>query len=264
MNPVKIENLSFSYGKTPVINNVSLEIQAGTLTSILGPNGSGKTTLLKLILGLFLPSAGKILICGRDLSEIPLKERARLMAYVPQRHQAMFAYKVRDVVAMGRLPFSGIFCRITDSDYDIAAEYMKQLNIDHLADRAYTEISGGEQQLALVARALVQKAEILILDEPVAGLDYGNQLLLLEQLRKLSRSGITCLKTTHYPEHALWTSDNAIFLRDGQVLASGKADEIINSEMLYRLYGAKIIVTETNTGAHLMRTCVPDFTSRGS
>lgn len=264
MNPILVENLSFAYGKKPVLKEVSLSITPGTLTSILGPNGSGKTTLLKLVLGLFDPSSGQIKICGRNLTEIPLNERARLMAYVPQRHQAMFAYSVLDVVAMGRLPFSGIFCRLSDKDYDIAAECVARLNISHLADRPYTEISGGEQQLALIARALVQKAEILLLDEPVAGLDYGNQLMLLEQLRNLAASGITCLKTTHYPEHALWTSDNAVFLRDGQVIASGRAEEIINSEMLFRLYGARIIVAETNTGTHKMRTCVPDFAKNGS
>jgi len=263
MQPIMVESLSFAYGKTTVLRDVTLDISPGTLTSILGPNGSGKTTLLKVILGLFKPSTGTIKICGRNLTEIPLNERARLMAYVPQRHQAMFAYSVLDVVAMGRMPFSGLFCRISDTDYDLAAECLKRLNIGPLADRPYTEISGGEQQLALIARALVQKAEILILDEPVAGLDYGNQLMLLEQLRNLAVSGITCLKTTHYPEHALWTSDNAIFLRDGRVIASGRAEEIINSEMLFKLYGARIIVAETNTGTHKMRTCVPDFGNSG-
>ncbi len=260
MFPVTVDNLSFAYNTgTSVLRNVSCTIEPGTLTSILGPNGSGKTTLLKLILGLQKPAQGRILICGRDLAELSLKERAQKMAYVPQRHNAVFSYKVIDVVALGRLPFSGLFCRISDHDYQLARGSLERLGVGHLAERPYTAISGGEQQLALVARALVQQAEILILDEPISGLDYGNQLLLLEQLRNLARSGITCIKTTHYPEHALWTSDNAIFLKEGQIIAAGKAEEIINSAMLKKLYNANIKVIETNTGAHKLRTCVPEF-----
>lgn len=260
MLPVEVENLCFAYNPaTPVLKNVSFTIAPGTLTSILGPNGSGKTTLLKLILGLQKRSSGRISIYGQDLDILSLKERALKMAYVPQRHNAVFSYKVIDVVAMGRLPYSGIFCRITDHDYQLANACLKRLGVDYLAERPYTAISGGEQQLALVARALVQQADILILDEPISGLDYGNQLLLLEQLRNLARSGITCIKTTHYPEHALWTSDNAIFLKDGQILAAGKAEDIINSAMLKQLYNASIKVIETNTGAHKLRTCVPEF-----
>lgn len=260
MLPIAVKDLSFAYANSsPVLTDVSFVIEPGTLTSILGPNGSGKTTLLKLILGLKKPAKGKIEILGQDLAELSLKERATKMAYVPQRHNAVFSYNVIDVVALGRLPFAGIFCRINDDDYQHALESLKKLGIEHLAQRPYTAISGGEQQLALIARALVQQAEILLLDEPISGLDYGNQLMLLEQLRNLARTGITCIKTTHYPEHALWTSDNAIFLQKGKVIAAGKAVDIINSATLKQLYNVNIKVIETNTGAHKLRTCVPEF-----
>lgn len=259
MIPLAVENLSFAYDAGLVLDKVSFAIQPGSITSILGPNGSGKTTLLKLLLGLQKPLSGDIKIFGKNLDTMTLTERAHKLAYVPQKHNAIFAYKVIDVIAMGRLPYSGIFCRVSDTDYQMAEQSMQKMGIEHLANRSYTGISGGEQQLVLVARALVQQAEILILDEPIAGLDYGNQLLLLEQLRNLARSGITCIKTTHYPEHALWTSDQAIFLKAGKVIASGKSEEIINSASLKMLYNANIKVIETNTGAHIMRTCVPEF-----
>ncbi|NCB37478.1 MAG: ABC transporter ATP-binding protein [Erysipelotrichia bacterium] len=261
MLPLEVENLNFAYETRNILENISFTIQPGTVTSILGPNGSGKTTLLKLLLGLHKPANGTIKIFGNNLNEITLVERARKMAYVPQRHNAIFSYKVRDVVAMGRLPYSGIFCHLNDADFEHAQLCMNKLGIEHLAERPYTEISGGEQQLALIARALTQEAKILVLDEPVAGLDYGNQLLLLKQLRNLARSGITCIKTTHYPEHALWTSDRAIFLKAGKIIAAGRSEEIINPEMLKILYNADIMVIETNTGAHKIRTCVPEFDS---
>lgn len=262
MQPLTVENLSFAYdtGKL-VLDNVSFSILPGSVTSILGPNGSGKTTLLKLLLGLQKPLTGSVKVFDRDLTSMSLTERARKLAYVPQKHSAVFSYRVADVVAMGRLPFAGIFCRVSDDDYQLAFQSMQKLGIEHLADRSYTGISGGEQQLVMVARALVQQADILILDEPVAGLDYGNQLMLLEHLRNLARSGITCIKTTHYPEHALWTSDQAVFLKAGKIVATGNSAEIINPEMLKTLYNVNVRVVETNTGAHTIRTCVPEFNS---
>ena len=260
MLPIEVENLCFAYHQQkPILQNVSFKVQPGSVTSILGPNGSGKTTLLKLLLGLLHPDSGSIRVFGVDLQPTPLAERAIRMAYVPQQHNAAFAFRSEDVVAMGRLPYSGLFCRISSSDRQLAHENMKKLGILHLAECPYTEISGGEQQLVLLARALTQGAEILVLDEPVAGLDYGNQLLLLKHLRNLAGSGITCLKTTHYPEHALWTSGNAIFLKNGRVIASGCSAEIITSELLLDVYGTGIKVLDADTGTHKIRTCVPDF-----
>ncbi|PKL41830.1 MAG: ABC transporter ATP-binding protein [Candidatus Riflebacteria bacterium HGW-Riflebacteria-1] len=259
MFPISVENLSFAWGSHKILEDVSFSIEPGTVTSILGPNGSGKTTLLKILLGFLKPLNGRVLLNDSDLATLDLKARAKKMAYVAQRHSAVFSYRVIDVVALGRIPYANIFCKITDADYGLAENCLNQLGIAQLASRPYTEISGGEQQLVLIARALVQQAEILVMDEPVSGLDYGNQLMLLKQLRKLAQSGITCIKTTHYPEHALWTSDRAIFLRDGRIIASGNSTEIINSETLKELYNADIMVLKSEAGSHIMRTCVPIF-----
>ncbi len=259
MFPISVENLGFAWGSHRVLDNLSFKIEPGTVTSILGPNGSGKTTLLKLMLGFLKPLNGKIKLGSDDIADLDLATRAKKMAYVPQRHSAVFSYKVLDVVALGRIPYANIFCRITDADYQLAANSLAQLGISTLAERPYTDISGGEQQLVLIARALVQQAEILIMDEPVSGLDYGNQLMLLKQLRKLSQSGITCIKTTHYPEHALWTSDRAIFIKSGKIIAAGNSVDVINSATLKELYNADINIVESEAGSHKMRTCVPVF-----
>jgi iron complex transport system ATP-binding protein len=258
MKPIEIKNLKFGYTKDRIIlDDVSLEFESNNITSVLGPNGSGKTTMLKLILGLMKPVAGDIFILGTNLKEIPLRERAKLLAYVPQKHNAVFDYKVIDVCAMGRAAYSGVFSSVSKKDLDIAMNSLEKMRISHLAEKPYTQISGGEQQMVLIARALTQQAKILILDEPVTGLDYGNQIRLLKTLRELAQEGITCIKTTHYPEHALWTSGQAVFMRNGKVLASGLTSEIVNSDNLRAIYDTEIIVLDRPINDSSVSTCVP-------
>ncbi len=260
MKPIEIINLKFGYTKNKLIlDGISLDFLPDTITSILGPNGSGKTTLLKLILGLMTPVSGNIFIFGTELKQIPLKERAKLMAYVPQKHNAVFDYKVIDVCAMGRAAYSGVFSSASKKDIEIAMQSLEKMKISHLAEKPYTQISGGEQQMVLIARALSQQAKILILDEPVTGLDYGNQIRLLKILRDLAKEGITCIKTTHYPEHALWTSGEAVFMRNGKVLASGSTSQIVNSENLKAIYDTDICVLSRPIDEKSVSTCVPLF-----
>jgi iron complex transport system ATP-binding protein len=259
MKPIVLENLSFSYGKDLILTDLSFSIEEGTVTTILGPNGSGKTTLLKLLLGILKPAKGKIRIFSRDAGEYTNKEKARILAYVPQKHIPAFSYQVIDVVAMGRHPYNDLFSHTSKHDLEISAASLERLKISHLAERPYTELSGGEQQLVLIARALTQEAKILVMDEPVSGLDYGNQLLLLEQLRSLARDGITCINTSHYPEHALWTADQVVFLKKGQLIAEGPAPEIVNAENLKNLYQANIKVIQTENSSGPIKTCIPDF-----
>lgn len=259
-NAITLNSLQFSYGKNEVISDVSYEFQQGGITTILGPNGSGKTTLLKLILGFLRPAQGTIEIFSHNLFELSLKRRAMLMAYVPQKHQAAFSYDCLDVVCMGRHPHGSFFSRYTDEDRQIATESLKRMGIAKLADRPYTDLSGGEQQMVLIARALTQKAKVLILDEPVAGLDYGNQLNLLSQLVKLSKEdGITCIMTTHCPEHALWISDESLLLKDGTLVASGNSQTVINSMNLQKIYQSELNVVEAPTPTGTIKTCIPRY-----
>lgn len=250
-------NISFSYGKKEVLKDVSLTLDRGEVVSVLGPNGCGKTTLLKILLGILRPARGEILFEGRPLDDMGPRRLARRIAYVPQGHSSAFPYSVMDVVIMGRMPYKTFFSRFTRHDRDIAEAKLEKLGIGHLKDKPYTQISGGERQLVLIARALAQGADTFIMDEPITGLDYGNQIRLLEQIVNLSEEGNTFIKSTHFPDHALWVSDRVVLLKDGAVEADGVASEKITSESLYELYNIPVRVMDAGNG---FSVCIPSST----
>ena len=254
MNLIEARGITFSYDSKPVLRDINLTVHKGEVVSLLGPNGSGKSTLLKVILGLLRPSSGCIRLKGTEIARIDAKAVARQIAYVPQTHKGTFSYKVIDVVLMGRLPHKPFFFSYNRKDRDIAFEKLERLSISHLAERPYTELSGGERQLTLIARAMAQGADIFVLDEPATGLDYGNQLRLLEQIIKLAREGYTFIKSTHSPEHAFWLGDRSVMIKDGAIIGDGKTEAIIDQESLYRLYNAKVSVVKVNGS---LRVCVP-------
>ena len=252
---LRVEGVSFGYTEKPVLREVSLCVLPGEIVTLLGPNGSGKSTLLKCMLGLLRPGKGAVYLDGKDVASIGPKALAREIAYVPQIHRNSFPYRVMDVVLMGRIPHKAFFFKYSPQDFTIAEGVMGKLSIGHLADRPYTEISGGERQLTLIGRALAQGARTFIMDEPSTGLDYGNQLRLLEQIVLLSREGYTFIKSTHAPEHALWIADRVIMLKDGAVLADGSPGEVINSGNLYELYRTKVRIVTVEGSS---RVCVPE------
>ncbi|BDV42193.1 iron(III) ABC transporter ATP-binding protein [Geotalea uraniireducens] len=237
MAPVSLEDVSFRYRRQPVIERLNLACGDGGVLALLGPNGSGKTTLLKLLLGILEPSSGRVRLDGRDLRRIPARERARRLAYVPQVHREAFGYRVFDVVLMGRMPHSGFLGRYGVTDRRLAGEALERLGIGHLAERPYTEVSGGERQLALIARALAQGARTLVLDEPTNGLDYGNQQRLLDRLARLRRDGYSCIFTTHHPDHARRVADRVVMLRRGEIVRDGAPGEIVTAAGVAALYG---------------------------
>jgi len=205
---------------------------------VLGPNGAGKTTLFRTLLGLLPPHSGKIELAGKPLEAYSRAELARLMTYVPQAHDSYFPFPVRDVVLMGRTAHVGLFAAPGRRDRELADEALRQLRVEHLAHRPFDEISGGEQQLALIARALATEAKLFIMDEPTANLDYGNQLLILDEIARLKTLGKTVLFCTHHPEQAARCADTVLMTRDGKVLALGPARGLItmdNVKTLYRL-----------------------------
>jgi iron complex transport system ATP-binding protein len=175
---IKMQHISFSYRRKELLKGVDLTVSEGSVLAMLGPNGSGKTTLLKLMIGLLKPAQGTVSLNGREIHAMPHRELARQVAYVPQVHKEAFAYRVFDVVLMGRMPHKSFFSRYGKADHKIAAESLEKLGIGHLTERPYTEISGGESQLTLIARAMAQGARVFIMDEPTNGLDYGNQVRL--------------------------------------------------------------------------------------
>jgi len=254
MELIRTENISYSYSDTPVLAQVSLSVQQGEIISLLGPNGSGKTTLIKLILGIYRPLCGTVFFEGRSMMDITARELARRIAYVPQSHRMVFAYKVMDVVLMGRMPHKSFFFRYSDQDREAALHSLERLSILHLKDKRYTDVSGGERQLILIARALAQGADTLVMDEPANSLDFGNQIRLLDEIQKLAREGYTFIKSTHFPDHALWIADRVILLQNGAIIADGPPDDIMNDDSIGRLYNTRISILCTEGG---IKTCFP-------
>lgn len=257
---LEAQGIHFGYGSRRVLNDVSLTLSDGQVVALLGPNGSGKSTLLKILLGFLRPQRGEVWLDGAPIRRIPPKALARNIAYVPQLHQAAFPYPVHEIVLMGRMPHQRFWSGYSRHDRQLAREALEKLSIGHLQDRAYTEISGGERQLALIARALAQGATTLIMDEPVSGLDYGNQIRLLERIHQLAGEGYSFLKSSHFPEHALLISDRVILLSGGVVLAEGLPGEVITQNYLRELYQVEV---EMVSVTDVFTACVPSFTRKG-
>jgi iron complex transport system ATP-binding protein len=249
-----VEGVCFSYGSHLVLQDVSIATVSGKVTALLGPNGSGKSTLLKIMLGLYRPTRGAARLDGRDLWRIPRREISRQIAYVPQVHREGFAYTVGDVVLMGRMPHTAFLSGYDAADHRAACDAIEALGIGHLAECPYTQVSGGERQLTLIARALAQGARTLLMDEPTGGLDYGNQIRLLEQIGALARQGFTFLFSTHHPDHALAVADEVVLLRDGKIVDRGPPASSITSETLSQLYSADVRVL---TVGRSVSVCVP-------
>lgn len=251
---MEVHGISFAYRQHGVLKDVSLSLQEGAVTALLGPNGSGKTTLLKLMLGLLKPSSGRILLQGEELQQIPQREVARRMAYVPQVHKEPFAYRVFDVALMGRMPHKSFFSPYSQQDRRVAAEALERIGIAHLAERPYTEISGGERQLTLIARAMAQGANMFVMDEPTNGLDYGNQLRLLERLQSLAAEGYTFVFSTHHPDHAMAVADRVLMMRNGTVAYDGLVADTVSSDSLMDLYNVDVRMVSVDEGVNV---CVP-------
>ena len=235
----EIRDLTFSYPGSgrKVLDRASLTLGDGEVLCVLGPNGAGKTTLLNCMAGLLKPDAGSIRLCGQDLSQMREREIARLIGYVPQIHTPAFDYRVLDFVLMGRTPRLGMFSRPKAEDEAICRRLLDSMGIGHLAEKSYRNISGGERQQVLIARAMVQEPRAVLFDEPTAHLDYGNQQRVLQRIRRMAGQGFSVVITTHNPDHALLLGDQAAIVgRDGSI-RQGKSEDLITEENLREIYG---------------------------
>ena len=234
----EVKNITYRYpsGDRKVLDRASLTLREGEILCILGPNGAGKTTLMNCMAGLLKTEEGEISLCGRNISRMKEKEIAKLVGYVPQIHTPAFDYRVLDFVLMGRAPKIGTFGRPGAEDERLCMEVLRSMNIDYLAEKSYMNISGGERQQVLIARAIVQEPKAILFDEPTAHLDYGNQQRVLKRVRKMAEEGFSVIITTHNPDHALLLGDKAaIVSKDGSIL-QGSCREIITEETLKRVY----------------------------
>lgn len=256
------QGLAYGYPGRRIGNEVTLELGAGEVLCLLGPNGSGKTTLFKTLLGLLPVQGGAVLLDGRDVRKLQRDEMARLLSYVPQAHGAFFPYTVREVVLMGRTVHLGLFAAPSARDHAAALDAIRRMGVAHLADATYTRISGGERQLVLIARALAQDARMVIMDEPTANLDFGNQVRVLERIRMLADEGIGVLLSTHDPDHAFLCADRVAMLRDGALLACGVPKEVMTAAQLQQLYGVAVVVTTVDLGQGTRQVCLPLETHR--
>jgi iron complex transport system ATP-binding protein len=247
MNPPLLEvvGLRFAYVHgQPVLHDAALQVYPGSVTAILGPNGVGKTTLLKLILGLLAPLAGEIRLSGRPLASYSRQQLAQLIAWVPQQETFGFPFSVLEYVLLGRAPYLHPFAQPSAHDRKLARGALQEVGIEALRGRVVTELSGGQKQLVTIARALAQAAKLLLLDEPTASLDLSNRGRVLALLYRLSRSGRAVIFTTHDPNSAAAVADQLILVSQGQVLAAGPTEELLDRELLSATYGVPVEVAE--------------------
>jgi iron complex transport system ATP-binding protein len=239
-------NLSIGYPDRLVGSGLNVRLAQGEVLALLGPNGGGKTTLLKTLLGLIPARGGEALVTEKPLAALSAQQRARLIGYVPQVHHGTFAFTVESVVLMGRTAHGSLFAAPTARDREVSHAALERFGIASLSQRAYTEISGGERQLVLLARALAQEPRFVVLDEPTASLDFGNQGKVMREIRTLAEAGLGVLFTTHDPNHAMRAATRAFLLRDGMRLAEGPVADVLTRETLEDLYRAPVQVMREN------------------
>lgn len=251
---MEMVNGTFSYnGNGNIFEDINFSIKKGEIFCILGANGTGKTTLIRCLNGLMKLNSGEVLLNGKNIYSLNHAEIARNIGYIPQMHNSTFPFTVLDVVLMGRAPHLDLFSSPAEKDIKIAENSLKTLNIFHMRDKPYTEISGGEQQLVFIARVLTQEPGILILDEPTSHLDFGNQIRTLDIIEKLSNNGLSIVMSSHFPDHAFLSADKVAIMKGKNFIDIGRPEDVITEENMEKTYGINVKIMDIES----RRVCVP-------
>ncbi len=256
---INVHDAAFDYGERNIFNGLNFEIEKGDILCLLGSNGCGKTTLLRCLRGFLKFKAGNCHLDGADIISLKTTALAQKIGFVFQEHTAPFPYSVIEVVKMGRAPHLGIFSSPSHHDLEIAEKALETVGISHLSDRKFTQISGGERQLAVIARTLAQGPDVILMDEPTSALDFKNQTLVLRMINKLAKQGITIILSTHFPNHALLYTCKVAMMNKGGFIAFGNADKVITEENLKNTYGidVRIFSADNPAGKEPVRFCIP-------
>ncbi len=257
---IEARDLSFSYGSVSVLKDISFSANRGEVIALLGPNGSGKSTLFRTLLGFLKPHAGEVLVNDAPISSYSQRALAREIAYIPQSHSPTFNYTVLQSVLMGATASLGTLESPGGVHTARAMELLFSLGIDHLAHRGCRKISGGERQLMLLARALLQDAKVLLLDEPTANLDYGNSCRVMERIEQLGHSGYTVLFSTHEPNQAFRYASRVLALKNGELLTDGLPADVLSEQRLSALYGVPVAVRSVQIDGDVPSVSIPEKT----
>jgi iron complex transport system ATP-binding protein len=256
MADIEVKNLIFHYGKRRILDELSFSVGNGRICGLLGPNGSGKTTLLNCINGLRKPTNGEITIAGKPIGKMTNKEMARKISRVPQQTNIVFPFKVIELVVMGRAPYLENWEAPEIEDIENAGRLLQNLGIGSLAERPFNEISGGEKQMVLIARALFQNSEIVLLDEPTAHLDYKNQFIILDLITQVAlENNLTVIITLHDPNLAMHCCDEVVMLKKGKILSWGKTSEMFRADLLSQMYDMDINIDCVSNGTQIVIPC---------
>jgi iron complex transport system ATP-binding protein len=254
---IEARALDFGYPGHVVGRGLDLVLENGEVLCVLGPNGSGKTTLFRTLLGLLPRLGGQVTIAGEDIAHMPRARVAREVAYVPQASSSYFDFSLEEMVLMGRTAHLGTFAAPGARDRTVAQAALERMGISALAQRPVGGVSGGERQLALIARALATEARALVMDEPTANLDFGNQARVLAHIAALRDAGVSILLCTHDPDHAFQVADRVLLMRGGRAVTLARTEVALTAENLSRLYDVSVHVADVETPAGRRRVCVP-------
>jgi len=258
---IQLRDACFRYDEHEIFNDLNLDLYPGEVLCILGPNGCGKTTLLRCLSGALKLNKGKVQLNGKDIASFDIIELAKKIGFLFQEHVTPFPFSALEVVRMGRTPYLGLFGSPSAKDTELAEKALDKVGMLHIKNKPYTQISGGERQLILLARTLAQEPEVILLDEPTSHLDFKNQALSLRMINKLSEHNISMVMTTHNPNHALLFPDTVAMMSSGKFIASGQTMDVVTEDNLRKTYGieVKMFSVPDPDGKGTFKFCSPWF-----